>query len=311
MEEQTDSTPAGRDADGGVGGARTAIAPTHANLEGARATEPLTRWLIEAAWQRGTLTYGRVKARLESECRFGAVFPVAIGRVAGAAMDRMLERDPTAPLLNVLLVGAATGLPGAGAAAYLRKRHSGKDWLRRKEAHRDKRWRALIEDEARRVYAYRRWGEIYRDVSERGLELLKDQPDSPAGKDRSRGKGGEGPNHRALKLRVFREPDLVQKGLRADIARTEEELLSGDRVDVLCYADDRTVAIEVKSRDSDWADFRRGVYQCVKYQAVLRAQDIRHDPNVQAWLVTEGPLPGDLKELARRLGVRTKVVAAG
>ena len=311
MEEQTDSTPAGRDADGGVGGARKAIAPTHANLEGARATEPLTRWLIEAARQRGTLTYGRVKARLESECGFGAIFPVAIGRVAGAAMDRMLERDPTAPLLNVLLVRAATGLPGAGAAAYLRKRHPGKDWLRRKEAHRDKRWRALIEEEARRVYAYRRrrWGELYRGVYERDLE--EEQPDSPAGKDTSTGKGGEGPNHRALKLRVAREPDLVQKELREDIARTEVELLSGDRVDVVCYADDRTVAIEVKSRDSDWADFRRGVYQCVKYQAVLRAQDIRHDPNVQAWLVTERPLPGDLKELARRLGVRTKVVAAG
>ena len=72
-----------------------------------------------------------------------------------------------------------------------------------------------------------------------------------------------------------------------------------------------TVAIEIKSKDSDWADLRRGVYQCVKYRAVLAAQDIRRDPRVECWLVTEIPLPGDLKSLARRLGVRTKAILNG
>ena len=95
------------------------------------------------------------------------------------------------------------------------------------------------------------------------------------------------------------EPGLVRRGL------------SGDRVDVVSYARDRTVAIEVKSRDSNWADLRRGVYQCVKYRAVLAAQDIRRNPIVETWLVTESPLPGDLKALARRLGVRTRQVAQG
>ena len=32
------------------------------------------------------------------------------------------------------------------------------------------------------------------------------------------------------------------------------------------------ITIEVKSRDSNWADLRRGVYQCVQYRAVMEAQ---------------------------------------
>ena len=33
------------------------------------------------------------------------------------------------------------------------------------------------------------------------------------------------------------------------------------------------LAIEVKSRDSNWNDLRRGIYQCIKYRAVLHAQE--------------------------------------
>ena len=74
---------------GGSGGGGP-ISPTHANLEDVRATAPLTRWLVEAARSRGTLTYGCAKARLESECGFGEIFPILVGRAVGAAMDRML-----------------------------------------------------------------------------------------------------------------------------------------------------------------------------------------------------------------------------
>ena len=103
----------------------------------------------------------------------------------------------------------------------------------------------------------------------------------------------------------------MERGLSAETAETEVELPSGDRVDVVCYHASRTVAIEVKSNDSDWADLHRGVYQCVKYRAVLAAQDIRRDPKVHAWLVTEEPLPDDIGAFARRLRVRTRVVARG
>ncbi len=296
-----------RDTGRGAGKTRSVIPPNNENLESDRATAPLTAWLIHAAKSRGTMTYGQAKRRLERECGFGDIFPVRIGRVAGVAMNRILEQARRAPMLNVLLVQAATRLPGSGAAGYLAIRNPGKRWLRGKDAHRHGGWRSVVEEEARLVYGYPRWDEVYEQVYG---HPLPDAAAEPTGneKDGTRGTGGEGPNHRALKLKVWKNPGLVRKGLSAEGAKKELELLSGDRVDVVAYAPARTVAMEVKSRDSDWADLQRGVYQCVKYRAVLEAQDIRRKPVVESWLVTEKPLPSDLRSLARLLDVKTKVL---
>ncbi len=283
------------------------VPPTYENLESAKATKPLTAWLMHAARSRTTMTYGQAKRRLESDCGFGVIFTVAMGRVAGAAMNAILERVPDAPLLNVLLVQSSTGLPGSGAVGYLAARYPDLRWLRRDGVHNDTRWRGLVEDEAARVYGYDRWQEVYRLVYDRRLPPANE---GLVGKERDgtgRG-GGEGVNHRALRLKVTREPSLVRRGLRPEDTETEVELLSGDRVDVVSVAKDGTVAIEVKSRDSNWNDLRRGVYQSVKYRAVIAAQDIRQDPKVESWLVTEVELPRELKTLAGRLGVRTRVI---
>lgn len=284
------------------------IPPTNENLESVKATMPLTAWLIHAARSRRTMTYGQAKRRLEGDCEFGVIFTVTVGKVAGAAMNRILECVPDAPLLNVLLVqSSVAGLPGSGAVGYLASRYPDILWLRRVDAHKDARWRDLIEDEAARVYGYARWNEVYRLAYGRRLPAADDDL---AGKERDgtgRG-GGEGVNHRALRLKVMREPSLVRRGLRPEDTETEVDLLSGDRVDVVSVTKDWTVAIEVKSRTSDWNDLRRGVYQCVKYRAVMKAQDLRRNPMVESWLVTETELPGDLKALARQLGIRTRVI---
>ena len=75
---------------------RNMIKPTADNLRSKVATEPLTRWLISAAKQRTTLTYGEGKHRLEVECGFRTIFSMKMGIVAGAVMDKILEREPSA-----------------------------------------------------------------------------------------------------------------------------------------------------------------------------------------------------------------------
>ena len=71
----------------------------------------------------------------------------------------------------------------------------------------------------------------------------------------------------------------------------------------MIYGSERTLAVEVKSRDSNETDLERGIYQCIKYQAVMSAMDIREEPCIVPVLVTESALPGNLKNLAKLHGI--------
>ena len=71
-----------------------------------------------------------------------------------------------------------------------------------------------------------------------------------------RGRGGEGENHKTLRLWVRDNPYLVVEKLDDVRAETEVEILSGDRVDVVYYTERKIVVIEVKSEDSIWHDLR-------------------------------------------------------
>lgn len=273
--------------------------------------EPLTRWLIAAAKDRGTVTYGHAKRRLEKECGFSTIFSAMMGHPAGAAMDAVLAVDGDAPLLNVLLVQQEDGMPGRGAGYYL-DQHFNINGLAHKNARKQRRdeWRTCFERAAAEVYDYPNWDGLYKTVYGRAYRPDTQATQRKSGKDGSekdglpRGRGGEGKNHKALRLWVQKNPATLLPRLGRVRAETEVELLSGDRVDAVYYAVGKTVAIEVKSRDSNDLDLQRGIYQCVKYRAVLGVMDARQEAPVEAVLVTETPLPGDLSSLARRLGIR-------
>lgn len=82
-----------------------------------------------------------------------------------------------------------------------------------------------------------------------------------------------------MKEYIYNNPDAI--GL-TDIVRAQiEQLLpSGDKLDVYFeLADGTNVAVEVKSSTSDDADITRGIFQCVKYKAILEAKKII-DPKV-------------------------------
>lgn len=68
-------------------------------------------------------------------------------------------------------------------------------------------------------------------------------------------------------------------------------------------------AVEVKSIRSSDDDLRRGIYQCVKYREVKRAETYPYEADIEAILVTERKLPSELQERARQLGIKTKCVA--
>lgn len=124
------------------------------------------------------------------------------------------------------------------------------------------------------------------------------------------GRSGEGENHRRLRLCVAKHPHKLFDDLGRVESKTEYDLPSGDRVDVIYNLKRKNIiiAIEVKSRDSNEADIKRGIYQCVKYHAVLGAVEYSLR-SIKVYLVTETPVQGNLAKLAKRLKIDIVTVA--
>lgn len=255
------------------------------------------------------VTYGAIARLLEAKLKIPRVFPTHIGSVAGTMMDLIEEEDSAAPLINAL-VTRPSGIPGKGFGGYYNRR------IRRDgERNWDKlpRGRKLevvagIRAEVRR---YPGWDALYAKLFDSAPpkaprpKRYKERDGKPAESDRPIGKG-ESPEHKRLKAWAVKNP--VALGLSQTFRGTPEKgLLSGDRIDVLFTDGASFVAVEVKSTLSTDDDLRRGVYQCVKYRAIVEAQEIPVSASVRAILLTERELPEDMKNRARALGISLKV----
>ncbi len=117
--------------------------------------------------------------------------------------------------------------------------------------------------------------------------------------------GGEGEEHKALKDYICQHPESINYK-DVDFAETEHILPSGDRLDVYFELSDGThVAIEVKPCISPDQDIARGVFQCVKYYAVMDAlRNIEcKDYEIKVLLVTAGKISSQNKVLVEELDV--------
>ncbi len=115
---------------------------------------------------------------------------------------------------------------------------------------------------------------------------------------------GESRLHRELKHLVARNPARIGIATQT-ISEIEFGLYSGDRIDVLFRGRRVWVAVEVKPRTSDDADIHRGLYQCVKYRAVLAVQ-APAGIQIRTLLVLGGRLPKKLVAVRNRLGITVK-----
>lgn len=127
---------------------------------------------------------------------------------------------------------------------------------------------------------------------------------------RKYGKGGEKEEHKKLKKYARDNPQLF--GMHKEsVSKTEHLLPSGDLLDVLFQHDGTWTAVEVKSRRSDERDIRRGIYQCIKYRAVLEAMKKAHRKikRVEVFLLLENKIirTSHLKRLAQTLKVQIKI----
>ena len=257
------------------------------------------------------VTYGSIARLLERRLRIPRVFPTHIGAVAGTMMDAIETVGLGAPPINALIT-RPSGIPGAGFGGYFDRL-----WRANGERHWDKLGRRrkleVLEEVRIAVRQFDNWDAIYRQLYGAGPERVvrrkkfTERDGKPPETSRPSG-AGESAEHRRLKDWAMANPGRL--GLSsAMIGVPEQSLLSGDRIDVLFSDGANFVAVEVKSILSGEDDWQRGIYQCVKYRAVVMAQERPVPTTVRAILLTEQPLTPELAARARELDVIMRVHA--
>ncbi len=220
----------------------------------------------------------------------------SIGRELKEARKRSGQDIPS---IQCLVVNKNTSYPGEGIGGFMEKGFAELSEKKKQES---------SEDYLQEIFRYDNWDAVLSS-----LELqpaLIPEPDwsrvSPGGKA-----GGEGPQHKTLKDYIKNHPDVV--GINFGVkSETEKKLPSGDSVDVSFTNKKHWIGVEVKSEISNEDDIRRGLFQCVKYKAVMEAMiKVYSSPeqcekDVKVILALGGCLPASLVCVKNALGIEVK-----
>ena len=114
------------------------------------------------------------------------------------------------------------------------------------------------------------------------------------------------PEHKRLKEAVSVNPQWIGLPNSLSPGKVEASLYSGDSLDVLFSDSNRRIAVEVKGASAPVGEVIRGLFQCVKYEAVLDAEArvAGSRADCEAVLALGGSFPGELTPLRHTLGVR-------
>ena len=252
------------------------------------------------------ITYKELARRIGRMNKHGEGHGHGMGKVLGK-MGQYLENlkgewGEEIPYIQSLVVntgGSLKGLPDDGIVEFWK----GYPELSYKEK------LNKVRTEYNRVIEFgSRWNKVLADL---GVEPITfDTVERPHHINRTFNYNGESSEHKALKNFVCNHPELV--GAEASDKRfTEYSFPSLDTVDVLFKSSSQWIAVEVKSRISDniQNDYERGVYQCVKYRALMEA--MKKDPEqlpvpekIQVVLLLEKNLPQKYKPIAEKMGIK-------
>ena len=117
---------------------------------------------------------------------------------------------------------------------------------------------------------------------------------------------GEGPEHKAIKEYIANHPESIGIKKKVVYKETEHGLPSGDQLDVYFeFRNGNRMAVEVKPSTSPNEDITRGIFQCVKYQAVMDALRTVEYGNYEneTRLVIGGKMSVANRKLANDLGI--------
>lgn len=256
----------------------------------ARATLPI---LIRQAKAGATIFYSDLAKEL------GMPNPRNLNYVLGSIGQTLellsAKRQMKVPPIQCLVVNKASGLPGEGIGWFLVKKEDfGSLSYARKQV--------IVKAELNHIFAYSKWDQIltFLDLEPSDPDFARDIVLASSGYG-----GGESDDHKALKNFVARNPAAIGLGASTPFGATEYHLPSGDSIDVSFSSKSVWIAAEVKSAISAEADIVRGLFQCVKYRAVMEAVLIAESKvkHVRSILVLESDFPKALMPLKNILGI--------
>ena len=254
------------------------------------------------------ITYGQLSSVIEKQTSITNIFDLHCGEVAGVMMNDLLEYDEDIPPINAL-VARQDGIPGRGVAGYINTAYpieTDGQWLKLTK----ERKLILLEKIRKEIRSYEYWDDALQtlyNVSAQDI-LPKTKLGERDGKRDGLG-GGESDEHKKLKCWVAKNPEKIGIPKRARLLGIEHKLLSGDVVDVVFTDGKAYWPVEVKSKISLTPDLEKGLYQCVKYREVLKAQQLPIESKVVPILVIERHLPSFLEARQKLLGLKVKVVS--
>lgn len=214
----------------------------------------------------------------------------------GQSLERLSKSwKHKVPPIQCLVVNKNSGLPGEGIGWFLVKKEDFATLSLRQK-------RAIVEAELQNVFSYTHWNDVLKT-----LELEPTTSDFSPFVTKATGGfgGGESEDHKALKAYVALNPTVIKLSANTPNGITEFPLPSGDSLDVSFNGKKVWIAAEVKSSISTEGDIVRGLFQCVKYRAVMEAVLLTESKpqNARALLVLESKFPKSLIPLRNMLGV--------
>ncbi len=214
----------------------------------------------------------------------------------GRSLINLSEKwDEKVPPIQCLVINKDTGLPGNGVGWFVTDLANFKQMPNQQK-------RQIVEIELQKIFSFQKWAQVLHTF---GLEPNKANfKETIIQASKFRG-GGESHEHRELKEYIASHPEIINLPKHVGRGETEHPLPSGDILDVFFHKKNEHIGVEVKSHISPKHDIVRGLFQCVKYLAILEARQVARElpQNARVVLILGSSFPNELLPLKHILGV--------
>jgi len=226
--------------------------------------------LINFAESGRPTTYTELAIILLGQEKYAHPLMSALGRLGyalEALSDAKLKKFDNIPPIQLLVCNQKTRRPGNLALNFLGFKKTETDRMSKQKLD------SLVLAAHHKIFAYERWHDVLTALDLKPVTLKLPAHENVLSEIRrnERRASGEGEEHEKLKSFLAQNPKKI--GIQwEDRGDTEKFLLSGDRLDISFRGERTWIAVEVKPKQAPTSDLIRGIFQCVKYRAVLAAQ---------------------------------------